>query len=167
MNRMTLAQAVLDVSPDYDRLYPAGSRLDLEFRAVLAILRTGRLWAKALEQIVAAETGQSRVRLEMLFAMAFAGGPTTATALAQRLDVTWPALVRNLDSLEQEGLIVRHWNPADGRSRLVELAESGWAAIDEMRRCVDPARSEVLSGLSDAELGEVTALVGRIFERLR
>lgn len=164
---MTSAQAVLDVSPDYDRLYPAGSRVDLEFRAVLAILRTGRLWAKAVEQIVAAEAGQSRVRLEMLFAMAFAGGPTTATLLAQRLDVTWPALVRNLDSLDEEGLIVRHCNPADGRSRLVELTESGWAAIDEMRRCVDPARSEVLSNLSDEELETVTALVGRIFERLR
>lgn len=163
---MSRPPAILNDAPGYEKLYPPGSRLDLEFRTILTILRTGRLWAKAVERMVAGETGHTRVRLETLFSIAFAGGPTTATSLARRLDVKWPALARVLDSLEEEGLIERTDNPVDGRSRLIELTAGGWLAIERLQSCVDPARTDLLSDLSDAELAKTTALVGRIFRRL-
>jgi MarR family transcriptional regulator for hemolysin len=164
---MSPAAAVLTDSPGYEKLYPPGSRLDLEFRTILTILRTGRLWAKAVERMVNGETGHTRVRLETLFAIAFAGEPATATSLAQRMDVQWPALARVLDSLEEDGLIDRTDNPVDGRSRLIKLTASGWIAVEELRSCVDPARADLLSDLSDAELVKTTDLVGRIFDRLK
>ncbi len=151
-------------APHYGDYYPAGSRLDLEFRAIFLILQMGRSWSKSIERRLARETGQSRARWEALFAIAFADGPTTASEMAQLMGVKWPALVRLLEALEEDGMIQRRDNPADGRSRLITLTEAGQTVIRNVRATVDPARAEALQHMSDAELQATIALVERMLE---
>ncbi len=160
------SERLLAHSPRYVEFYKPGTRLEQEFRAMLAIMGTTRLWARSLENTISTRTGQTRVRWEMLFAIAFAEGATTASAIAKRLDVQWPALVRILDALEADELILRRGNPADGRSRLIELTERGKEMIARVRATVDPARSELLGLLTDEELHCLVDMAERIQGRL-
>lgn len=149
-----------------DTDYEAGSRMELEFRAILTMTRAVREWSREVERDLRHRTSQTRVRWETLFAIARAEGPTRASEVARRMGVQWPAMVRNLDALEEDGLIARRPDPDDSRARLIELTDSGVQVIDEVRATLDPARSELLAHMSDGELREVIALVGRIRERL-
>ena len=166
MNMSAASKRLLRHSPRYVEFYQPGSRLEQEFRAMLAIMSTTRLWTRSLENVISSRTGQTRVRWEMLFAIAFAEGPTTASAIAQRLGVKWPSLVRILDALEGDGLIARRGNPCDGRSRLIELTEDGQATIAKVRCTVDPARADLLDGLTDDELSQLVEVTERIQSRL-
>lgn len=160
------SERLLIHSPRYVEFYEPGTRLEQEFRAMLAMMSTSRLWTRSLEKTISRRTGQTRVRWEMLFAIAFAEGPTTASAIAQRLGVQWPALVRILDALEDDGLIARRGNPADGRSRLIELTKEGEEMIAKVRATVDPARTELLGLLTDQELYTLVELTERLQARL-
>ncbi len=167
---MTLPAAsrrLLRNSPRYVEYYKPGSRLEQEFRAMLAIMGTSRLYARSLEKVISSRTGQTRVRWEMLFAVAFSEGPTTASAIAKMLGIQWPALVRILDALEEDGLVQRRGNPDDGRSRLIELTDKGQETIEAVRATVDPARTQLLSLLTDDELFTLVELMERLQLRLR
>ena len=147
---------------DHSRFYAPGSRQDHEFQAMFAMMGTVRLWTRAVEQLVAASAGQTRVRWEMLFAIAAFDAATTASAIAQRIDMQWPAMVRVLDGLEEDGLIARRNNPQDRRSRLIELTTEGEAMIESLQNAVDPMRSRLFSVLSNAELNSLAQLAGKL-----
>lgn len=149
-----------------DGVYPHGSRRELEFRTVLTMTQTVRLWTKSVERALRSQTGQTRARWETLFAISRCGNATTASAVAKRVGVEWPALVRLLDALEGDGLIRRYGNPDDGRSRLIDLTAEGSKVIKQVRGIVDPARSKLLADLSDDELQDMIATVGQIFAKL-
>jgi MarR family transcriptional regulator for hemolysin len=52
-------------------------------------------------------------------------GPQTQRALAQRVDVSDATLGRQVDLMEQEGLVTRRRPPSDRRSVLVDLTPLG------------------------------------------
>ena len=166
MEQIAIPKRMLANSPRYVDFYEPGTRLEQEFRAMLAMMTTARKWTRSLDKVIQQRTGQTRVRWEMLFSIAFAEGPTTASAIAQRMGVQWPALVRILDALEEDGLIERRENPTDGRSRLITLTAEGEATIREVRETVDPARTELLDALSDDELKVLVGLTERLLGRL-
>jgi MarR family transcriptional regulator for hemolysin len=169
MNTISKSPAVkrlLRQSPRYVDFYEPGTRLEREFRAMLAVMATTRNWVRVLEGRIKHQTGQSRVRWEMLLAISFADGPTTASAIAPRVGTQWPSLVRVLDSLEEDGLILRRGNPSDGRSRLIELTPEGEELTARVRNTIDPARTELLDFLSDEELSRFLEVAERIQMRL-
>ena len=43
-----------------------------------------------------------------------------------------PAVTGILNNMEQKGLIRRVCNPADGRSKVLEITEKGWALLPEL-----------------------------------
>jgi MarR family transcriptional regulator for hemolysin len=145
--------------------YPPGSRLDLEFRLSRNLVLTGRRWVTLIDGLVKAKYGQSRARWQTMFSIAFAGRPVTTIALARRLGVQWPTLIRVLDELEREGLVIRRDNPDDRRSRWIELSDAGHEVTRQIQTVLDPARSEVLADLSDEELALSIRLLDRILSR--
>ncbi|MDR3687129.1 MAG: MarR family transcriptional regulator [Coriobacteriia bacterium] len=56
-------------------------------------------------------------------------GPLTPSALAEKLGLTSGSITAALDRLESRGLIGRGVNPADQRSRIIELTDAGRALI--------------------------------------
>lgn len=150
----------------YGVMYPPGSRAEREFRTVLTLSRTVRLWTQSVERLLRDRTGQTRTRWETLFAIRFAPQPRRATDLARQMGVQWPALLRNLEGLERDGLIIRQPDPEDSRARLIELTEAGHAVIAEVRATVDPARAALLDNMADADLDAIETLVTRIRGRL-
>jgi MarR family transcriptional regulator for hemolysin len=147
--------------------YPPGSRLDLEFRLSRNLVMAGRRWVTLIDGLVKAKHGQSRARWQTMFSIAFAGRPVTTIALAKRLGVQWPTLIRVLDELEREGLVIRRDNPDDRRSRWIELSPAGHEVTRRVQTVLDPARSEMLAGLSDEEMAIGVRLLGRILAGTR
>jgi MarR family transcriptional regulator for hemolysin len=156
-----------DWAVNHADFYAPGSRLDLEFRLSRILILAGRRWVTLIDGLVKARHGQSRARWQTMFSIAFAGRPVTTIALAKRLGVQWPTLIRVLDELESEGLVTRRDNPDDRRSRWIELSPAGLEVTRRVQTVLDPARAEILSGLSEEELALGIDLLGRIFAHTR
>jgi MarR family transcriptional regulator, transcriptional regulator for hemolysin len=86
----------------------------------------------------------------------------TQHELARALRIDGPTLTRHLDGLEDEGLVVRRRDPADRRAVSVELTDLGRAKHAEMLRAVQAFNRRLLSGLSEAEIEELRALLARL-----
>jgi len=147
--------------------YPPGSRTDLDFRLTRNLVLAGRRWTTLIDGLVKAKHGQTRARWQTMFSIAFAGRPVTTIALARRLGVQWPTLIRVLDELEREGLVIRRDNPDDRRSRWIELSPAGFDVTRRIQTVLDPARSEMLAGLSDEEVQLGIRLLGKILAGTR
>ena len=86
------------------------------------------------------------------------------TELCRRLRVQWPTLLRVIERLSRDNLVVREENPADRRSRLVSLTDRGLAMVHQIQPLLDRERATILTRLSDAELEKCTAMLERILE---
>lgn len=148
----------------YFELYPAGTRLDLEFRFSRLLVLAGRSWITKIDKVIRSATGQTRARWQILFALAFAEQPVTITELCRRLRVQWPTVVRVAERLSRDGLIVREENAADGRSKLISLTESGMEMVHRIQPILDRERAAILARLSKSELRECTEMLERVFE---
>jgi len=146
----------------YDRFYPAGSRLDREFRTSRLLVLAGRTWTHHIDNRLRRETGQSRARWQVLFSIAFAEQPVTMTELCRRARVQWPTMVRVVEDMEREGLLRREDNPADRRSRLLYLTPPGAELVRRIKPTLDRERSHILALLSDEELATCFSLLEKI-----
>ena len=155
-----------DWASEYGDFYPAGERLDREYRLSRLLVMAGRSWTTHIDNRLRAETGQSRARWQALFTIAFGPQPVTLTDLGQRLFVQWPTLVRVIEGLAADGLINRVDNPRDGRSKLVSLTPAGLAVVHKIQPTLDAERKKLLSDLDDEELEQCADLLQRMFARV-
>jgi MarR family transcriptional regulator for hemolysin len=87
--------------------------------------------------------------------------------LARELGIEGPTLTRHLDVLEQAGLVVRRRDPSDRRAVRVEITEAGQAKHAELLQAVISFNRRLRSGLSDEEIEELRALLGRLEQNVR
>jgi MarR family transcriptional regulator for hemolysin len=150
----------------FGEFYPGGSRSEREFRFSRLLILAARRWSTHIDEVIRQRTGQPRSRWQTLAALAFADGPVATIALAERMAVQWPSLVRTLNDLEAEGLVERHVNPADKRSRLVNITDHGLGVFREVKAVLDPARAALLAEFADEELAAAESLLERVFAGL-
>jgi len=155
-----------DWANHYNDFYPAGRRLDREYRLSRLLVMSGRSWTTHIDNRLRAETGQSRARWQALFTIAFGPQPVTLTDLGQRLFVQWPTLVRVIEGLATDGLIKRIDNPRDGRSKLVSLTPEGLAIVRKIQPVLDAERRAMLADLGDEELDACADMLHRMFARV-
>jgi MarR family transcriptional regulator for hemolysin len=147
----------------FGEFYAAGSRTELEFRFSRLLILAARRWSTHIDDVIRQRTGQPRSRWQTLAALAFSAGPIATIALAERMAVQWPSLVRTLNDLEAEGLVERRVDPADKRSRRVSITAEGLAVFREVKAVLDPTRAELLAGFADDELAAAERLLARFF----
>jgi MarR family transcriptional regulator for hemolysin len=147
----------------YGRFYPPGTRLDAEFRTSRMLVFAGRSWTHRIEAKLLKETGQTRARWQVLFAIAFAEQPVTMGELCRRVRVQWPTMVRVVESMERDNLLRREDHPDDKRSRYIFLTQEGEQVMQRIQPVLDQERAKVLSLLTDEELNTVQSLLERIF----
>ena len=70
--------------------------------------------------------------------------------LAERLRVSTATASVSIAALEAKGLLAKHDNPADARSRLIRLTRSGRSMVARLAASDDPVAA-ALAGLSDTE----------------
>jgi MarR family transcriptional regulator for hemolysin len=108
-----------------------------------------RLLRKRFEQ-VARGFGLTRSQWHALTYLAQNEG-INQSGLAELLDVEPITLSRILDRLEACGLIERHPDPSDRRVWILRLAPTARLKLARARKLGEIARSEALTGLSEAE----------------
>lgn len=106
------------------------------------------------------KSGLSPARLSALSVVVF-GGPLSLGNLAAAEQVTPPTMTRLVQALEQEGLVERRPDPADGRAILIAATRAGTRLLQaarrrRIRRLVDllgtlpPDQLEAVSRATDA-----------------
>ena len=136
---------------DRMKLEWARLRPDLSFASlgvIHRVLRASRLILEASDAFLA-DYGLTRGELDVLSALRRTGEPLSPTTLAQTLLAPRSAITMRLNALQGRGLLSRTANPADGRSFLLVLTDTGAALVDE----VIPAQL----ALEDALLAEAPA----------
>lgn len=78
----------------------------------------------------------------------------TQTALAADLDLTKVAIGGLIDRMETAGFVVRRADEADARARRVYLTRAGMKMVGTIREHVDQVETEILAGISDADLNQ-------------
>ncbi len=87
----------------------------------------------------------------------------THCELAQHMGIEAATLVKQVDHMEQEGLLKRCTSETDRRVKHLQLTSAGKKAVEHIRSSAAALRKEILSGLSDEDIG--TAL--NVFQSIR
>lgn len=72
--------------------------------------------------------------------------------LAEQLAIESPSLVRLLDQLADNGLVIRRTDPADQRAKTLHLTQAGRSLARRILPVVDQLRQRLLSDVSEKEL---------------
>ena len=95
-------------------------------------------------------------------------GPCTPGDLADLERVAPPSMSRTINCLVERGLVTRDDNPSDGRSKLLELTDAGWATMNRIGRARDDWMLHQLADLTTPEqdlLREAAVLLNRVVSR--
>jgi DNA-binding MarR family transcriptional regulator len=144
----------------------AGERPDLDTRPFAIVGRIGRA-GHLLDAAVEAKLephGLSRWSWDVLTALRRSGPPyrLTPTALYRALMRTSGAISNRLKRLEQQGLVRRVPDPADGRGVLVELTSAGKRLVDSVIAEHLENERRLLAGLNRAEQRELAGLLRKL-----
>jgi DNA-binding MarR family transcriptional regulator len=128
----------------------------------MAIVRT----ARALRQEAAEEASGLTPTSTAALASIDRHGPLTPSELAEIERVKRPTVTRTLACLEQEGLVERTPDPADGRSSLVSVNGAG---RERLRRLRGRKNAYLARRMRDLPADEVETLerAAEILERMR
>ena len=91
----------------------------------------------------------------------------TALALATRMRRDKAQITRVLNDLLAAGLIVKHDNPADRRSHLLELSTAGQALMTQIRTFEAAAAERMTSGLSANQVEAFIHVANHMTEQLK
>ena len=119
-----------------------------------------RLWRRNFDRR-AREHELSRSRWQVLWHLAQTEGLKQAE-LAERMDVAPISLGRQLDNLEQEGLVERRRDTRDRRCFRIYLTDIAQPALQTLRTLGEQSRRQALAGLSAQEIQQLHDLLSRV-----
>lgn len=124
-----------------------------------------RHWRAHLDRRLS-EFGLTDARWVTLLHLARGGDGLTQKDLAARVGVGGPTLVRTLDRLEREGVVVRVGDVQDRRAKTVHLTAKAIPVLRLIEETAAAVRSELLDGISAAELELCLAVFDRVAANL-
>lgn len=120
--------------------------------------RLMRLWRMVADAELT-PLGLTHPRWSALWKLRQLGDCISQKCLAEGLEIELASLMRTLNQLEQQDLIVRKPCPNDKRARLVCLTPQGKTILKQMETRIFDVRRKVLSGLSEQQLQEFETMV--------
>jgi DNA-binding MarR family transcriptional regulator/N-acetylglutamate synthase-like GNAT family acetyltransferase len=147
-----MRDVIADMGPAF-----LGSRL----RRLAERMQTGAMAAIA-------EAGLPLQPGHMAVLAALRGGAMTIGQLAETIGISQPGITRSIGQLKKLG-IVANTPVADGRTRLVELTDTGQAAAQlaatELWPRIGIAAEELMAGLNGPFLGQIAAIEAALDEK--
>jgi len=128
------------------------------------ILRLGRLMRRELDQALS-DHGLSNATAIPLLVLSRQGTPVRQGVLADELGIEGPSLVRLIDLLQAEGLVVRREDPTDRRAKTLHLTATGKAKVEEINRVLRRVRASLLKDIGSDELAVTFETLQRIERR--
>ena len=112
------------------------------------------------------EEGLTLARARALFAIA-RRGPLTQKELAEELEIETPTLVRVLDGMARQDLIVRTEDANDRRAKRIAMTEAGRAAYDRMHVLATDLRARIAAEISSDDIEIALSVVRRLTRNLQ
>lgn len=106
----------------------------------------------------------TRAQMNLLFALSRTDR-ATVRQLAVALGVTSAAVSQTLAPLERAGLVSGDTDPADGRSRILRLADAARAQVDRFQQARIDALSPRFDPLSNAEIAATSRALTAIIRK--
>jgi MarR family transcriptional regulator for hemolysin len=92
--------------------------------------------------------------------------PVNQTELAAMLELEHPTIVRLLDGLEKQDLVLRSAVDGDRRAKQVTLTAAGRAQAAQLDELVAALRDTLLHDISEEELAVASRVLGRIIHNI-
>ena len=127
------------------------------------LLTIGRQWRRQVDDALSAH-GLSEALASPLVQISRLGGGVRQVALANTLGIEGPSLVRLLDQLEKQELVVRKDDPEDRRAKGLWLTDAGQILAERIEREIDALRANVLRDIQRSDL-EAALRVLKAFEQ--
>jgi MarR family transcriptional regulator for hemolysin len=86
--------------------------------------------------------------------------------LARHMGIEAATLVRLVDYMEQEGLLMRIGSASDRRVKHLKLSGQGLKAVEDIRSHAAALRKEILSGASSEAIASALAMLNGIRDKL-
>ena len=128
---------------------------------LLAILHSAHAAEDELEGKLNA-IGLSLAKLMALRALAEAGESMPLGQLAERLACVKSNITQLIDRLEADGLVARHSDPRDRRTKLAVLTAAGKKAVKDGARVQHLAERDLLNRLTPDEARQLSALLAKM-----
>lgn len=112
------------------------------------------------------EEGLTLARARALFAIS-RRGPLTQKELAEELEIETPTLVRVLDGMARQNLIVRTEDENDRRAKRIAMTEAGRAAYDRMYVLATDLRAQIAAEISSDDIEIALSVVRRLTRNLQ
>ncbi|MDO8991283.1 MAG: MarR family transcriptional regulator [Sideroxyarcus sp.] len=90
----------------------------------------------------------------------------THCELAQHMGIEAATLVKQVDHMEQEGLLKRCGSETDRRVKHLQLSASGKKAVERIRSAAAQLRLEILAGTSKEHIGIAIGVMQNIRDQL-
>lgn len=139
--------------------------LDDEMNFGRQVARIARFWRTELDRRLK-PVGLSQARYVVLVLVAESGG-LSQFEIAERAGIRGPTLVRQLDQLTLDGLVLRVDVPGDRRTNRVEITDAGRELLDKARAVSLALRREALAGDAPADVRRTYDHLATIEQRLR
>lgn len=153
-------QAIPFSSQNADR--SSGERSDARWPELLIHLSLRfRLRGAELESA----TGLAGRELDLI-ALICAGGPTSVKSLVADLALPRSTMTAIVDRLEERGLVLRHPNPEDRRSIILEATPKAHEAFERYRSGVAQLVTHMKQALPNEELGTLMQSVEKLAKTL-
>jgi MarR family transcriptional regulator for hemolysin len=108
--------------------------------------------------------GMSQATWRTLYWLDREGGGVTQTALAERMGIEGPTLVRLLDNLERGGLLERRPSPTDRRANTLHLTAKARPVLKTINRIADEVRTELCDGIPESALAAARIVLEQVVE---
>ena len=123
-----------------------------------------RLWRSLMEQKLR-ELGVTQARWVTLWWVTESKRPLNQKELARRIGIEGPSLVRQLDALEQMGLIERVVD-RDRRARLISVTPKARPVMKKIKQMAEDLSREALAGIDPTSVPLCLNLVRSMREHL-
>lgn len=149
---------------------PAAARGKQALRLWLRMLACENMVEHVLRTRLREEFEVTLPQFDALAELERAGRPLTMSALSQELMVSNGNITGVVDRLVRDGYVARSPSPTDRRVQYIELTARGAERFAAMARAHERWVAELLEGLSDREVEQMTRLLKKMqhnVERMR
>ncbi len=162
-----IAMPANDSFPIADREAGIGDNMRLKLRTWLRLLTCVNLIETTVRARLHAQFATTLPRFDVLAALDAAGQDLTMGALSARLMVTSGNVTGLVNGMEKDGLVRRHPHPADRRSTLIGMTETGRALFARMAPAHAEWIEQTMAGLDRAEAAQLWQALGQLKASVR
>jgi DNA-binding MarR family transcriptional regulator len=153
------------LAPDREAAVSDGARLPL--RIWLRLLTCMNMTEGMIRARLHAQFATTLPRFDVLAALDAAGTELTMGALSARLMVTSGNVTGLINAMERDGLVLRQPHPADRRSTLIGMTDTGRRLFARMAPAHAQWIEQAMAGLDRREVEQLWQLLGHLKASVR